>query len=99
MRGCLTLPINSPHGWPAMGTPNHNIPEIFKGFRVIPTPAERFRRYTVRGNTTFRKSPSEGKQSAGVGMRERQTERSRKPFETEFIQHKLLATGGPRRAK
>jgi hypothetical protein len=24
MRGCLTLPINSPHGWPAMGTPNHS---------------------------------------------------------------------------
>jgi cell division topological specificity factor len=24
MRGCLTLPINSPHGWPTMGTPNHS---------------------------------------------------------------------------
>ena len=36
--------------------------------RIIPTPAERFMRYTVRGNTTFRKSPSEGKQSAGVGI-------------------------------
>jgi hypothetical protein len=36
--------------------------------RVIASPAERFRRYTVRGNTTFHKSPSEGKQPAGVGM-------------------------------
>src|ERR1700675_3401897 len=24
MRGCLTLPINSRHGWPAMETPNHS---------------------------------------------------------------------------
>ena len=24
MRGCWTPPDNSPHGWPAMGTPNHS---------------------------------------------------------------------------
>jgi uncharacterized membrane protein HdeD (DUF308 family) len=46
---------------------------LFGLILVIPTPAERFRRYTVGGNTTFRKRPSEGKQSAGVGMTQPQT--------------------------
>ena len=60
-----------PHDADGLIDPEH-VERLEKGVAsLIPTPAERFRRYTVRGNTTFRKNPSDGKQSAGVGMMRR----------------------------